>query len=110
MVSEDVREEYKRRLLSKREILKNNLSSLCVPQQEDERREVGNYEPDPWIFNNACFIVLQRSISQIDRALDILKNDPQRYGICEKCCQHIPAERLEIMPQATACAVCPNYI
>ncbi len=47
--------------------------------------------------------VIQR-LREVQRALERL--DDGTYGTCECCGQVIPAARLEVVPQATRCAVC----
>jgi RNA polymerase-binding transcription factor DksA len=48
--------------------------------------------------------VLVHSAGQVDRALELLQGG--LYGRCEDCGQEIPAERLEILPEATRCLAC----
>jgi DnaK suppressor protein len=44
------------------------------------------------------------AIAEIDRALE--KLDEGTYGICERCEQQIPKERLRAIPWAALCVQC----
>lgn len=46
----------------------------------------------------------RESLEAIDRALARL--DEGTYGVCARCGQTIPTERLEAMPEAELCLVC----
>lgn len=49
---------------------------------------------------------LESKIHSLDRALELAAEGS--YGICEKCGETIPAERLDIMPEATLCVRCAS--
>lgn len=49
---------------------------------------------------------LENKIHSLDRALELVAEG--KYGICEKCGDEIPAERLEIMPETTLCVRCAS--
>jgi RNA polymerase-binding transcription factor DksA len=49
-------------------------------------------------------LLLEENREQVERALARLAEG--RYGYCEDCSQHIPAERLQFNPQATRCVSC----
>lgn len=49
---------------------------------------------------------LQERMREVDRALERL--DEGTYGVCERCGQAIPAERLEVRPFATLCVNCQS--
>ena len=44
------------------------------------------------------------SVEEIDRALE--KLDLGTYGVCEKCSENIPKERLKALPYAALCVTC----
>ena len=46
----------------------------------------------------------QKLLKKIDEALDRLKN--RTYGICERCEEEIPYERLKARPVTTLCIAC----
>jgi DnaK suppressor protein len=46
----------------------------------------------------------QHHLAEIDAALQRLRDG--RYGICERCGQEIPEERLEVRPVARTCVGC----
>jgi RNA polymerase-binding protein DksA len=46
----------------------------------------------------------RQSLEQIDRALEAIAEG--RYGLCARCGEAIPAERLEAMPEAELCVAC----
>ena len=52
----------------------------------------------------AMLRLLAQTGEQIDRAL--LRLDQRTYGYCEDCDAPIPAERLEVRPEATCCVSC----
>lgn len=48
--------------------------------------------------------VLVRNAEQVERALELLHGG--LYGRCEDCGREIPAERIEVLPEATRCLAC----
>jgi DnaK suppressor protein len=46
----------------------------------------------------------QKLLKKIDEALD--RMDKQTYGICERCEEYIPYERLKARPVTTLCIAC----
>lgn len=46
------------------------------------------------------------SVEEIDRALE--KLDAGTYGVCEKCGENIPKERLKALPYASLCVRCKS--
>ena len=46
------------------------------------------------------------SVEEIDRALE--KLDLGTYGVCEKCGENIPKERLKALPHAALCVTCKS--
>ncbi|NLX36179.1 MAG: hypothetical protein GXY68_05785 [Chloroflexi bacterium] len=49
---------------------------------------------------------LENKIHSLDRALELVADGS--YGICEKCGEAIPLERLQIMPETTLCVRCAS--
>ena len=49
---------------------------------------------------------LENKIHSLDRALEMVADGT--YGICEKCGEAIPIERLQIMPETTLCVRCAS--
>lgn len=49
---------------------------------------------------------LETKLKNINLALEKIKK--RKYGICEKCGQEIPLERLEACPEARLCLKCPK--
>lgn len=47
-----------------------------------------------------------RHLQEIDDALRRLIQNPEGFGVCEKCGQDIAMERLEVVPETTLCASC----
>lgn len=45
-------------------------------------------------------------LMQIDDALRRLGDDPEDFGLCERCSEEIPPRRLELMPFARLCVDC----
>ncbi|HEX6968214.1 MAG TPA: TraR/DksA C4-type zinc finger protein [Micromonosporaceae bacterium] len=53
---------------------------------------------------SALLASTRQSLTDITEALR--RMDEGRYGVCEKCGDRIPRERLEILPQARTCVPC----
>ena len=49
---------------------------------------------------------IRLEIADIDAALDRLADS--RYGICERCGNHIPPQRLQALPYAVRCVTCSD--
>jgi len=54
--------------------------------------------------NLALVAALERELASIESALRAVNRGT--YGICERCGQPIPLERLEVRPDATLCVQC----
>lgn len=48
--------------------------------------------------------ILEIRLKNISSALEKIKKG--KYGICEKCAKKIPADRLEVYPEASSCLKC----
>ncbi len=79
-------------------------SELSIPP------EIGTDEADPIIQENiknfAVTRQLQMRLETINHALQAA--DRGEYGICERCGEQIPAERLRILPEARLCVRCKS--
>ncbi len=51
---------------------------------------------------------LKNEIFEIEHALKKIHNNPDHFGICEKCYHDIETERLEVKPWARYCYKCKN--
>ncbi|HEX9118147.1 MAG TPA: TraR/DksA C4-type zinc finger protein [Anaerolineae bacterium] len=65
-------------------------------------------EGDPDLIEREKNVAL---LSQLERKLEgvhvaLRSMEKGKYGICERCGKEIPAERLEIRPDATLCVTC----
>jgi DnaK suppressor protein len=49
-----------------------------------------------------------RRLWEVDEALRRLYRDPERFGVCERCGQDVPFERLEVIPEARLCSACQS--
>lgn len=45
-------------------------------------------------------------ITELTSVLRRLRDSPERFGLCSSCAGLIPAERLEIIPNARTCLAC----
>ena len=45
-------------------------------------------------------------LKRINNAIDKIQDNPETYGICESCEEHIELTRLESLPEATLCLEC----
>ncbi len=65
-------------------------------------------EGDPEVYqrekNLALIAALEGEMLSIESALRAIKRGT--YGICERCGEPIPPERLEVRPEATLCVKC----
>jgi DnaK suppressor protein len=51
-----------------------------------------------------------RRLYAIDDALRKLYAEPERVGVCERCGERIPMDRLEVIPEARFCADCQAVV
>jgi RNA polymerase-binding protein DksA len=69
-------------------------------------------EGDPELYerekNLALIAALSRELSSIDDALRAIRHGT--YGVCERCGEAIPPERLEVRPEATLCVRCQAHV
>lgn len=49
-------------------------------------------------------------LREIDDALRRLYQEPDRFGVCERCGRDIGMERLEVVPATTLCADCQRLV
>jgi RNA polymerase-binding transcription factor DksA len=65
-------------------------------------------EGDPEVYqrekNLTLIAALEGEMLSIESALRAIKRGT--YGICERCGEPIPSERLEVRPEATLCVKC----
>jgi DnaK suppressor protein len=47
-------------------------------------------------------------VGRIDRALRKIANEPDDYGLCERCEEPIAPKRLQLMPYALLCTACQS--
>lgn len=70
--------------------------------------DVDSEEGDPDLIerekNVALLAQLEGKISRVERALRQI--DKGKYGVCERCGQEIPTERLEVRPDVAYCVSC----
>jgi len=78
------------------DISKSHSSDWSEAAQERENDEVVNQLGDD----------AQIELNAVNEALQRIKND--EYGLCISCGKDIPAERLEIKPEAAQCVVCAS--
>jgi len=69
-------------------------------------------EGDPEVYqrekNLALIAALEGEMLSIESALRAIKSGT--YGICERCGEPIPPERLEVRPEATLCVKCQTEV
>ena len=54
--------------------------------------------------NLMLIVALEKELLSTENAIRALQKGT--YGICERCGEQIPAERLEVRPEATHCVTC----
>ena len=112
-------EELKRMLLKEKEELEEDLDRIAHPidkkegdyktsfedigvDKDDNATEVDQYTQNLAIKNS-----LEERLQNILDALEKMKKGT--YGICEKCHQEIPLERLKVNPSARVCIKCSQH-
>ncbi|MEZ4712398.1 MAG: TraR/DksA C4-type zinc finger protein [Caldilineaceae bacterium] len=98
------------KLLEERAIAEEELSTLreFMLAEVDIDPEEGDVEIFEREKNAALIAILERKIKDIDAALTSMEKG--NYGICERCGQPIPPERLEVKPDATLCLNCQREV
>lgn len=74
--------------------------------------DVDAEEGDPDLFERekvaALIMAQERRLEAVERALKAIETGV--YGICERCRQPIPHERLEARPEAVLCITCQQEV
>lgn len=108
-------EQIRKSLEHERQELRSQHEALLIGNDDQENdyglsQHSADYATD--LFLRDRNLALQRNaedlIAQIDAALSRL--DQGSYGICERCGQPIPEERLEAKPYAAYCIGCQSLI
>lgn len=98
-----------------RDTLRANRDSLlhCLAQLDADLQvapEIRLEDPDPLLEEQrkdfALAQQIERHLQSIDQALQAA--DRGEYGICERCNQPIPPERLLALPEARLCVQCKS--
>jgi DnaK suppressor protein len=98
----------------RQELCSQQESLLLSPDSQDSDYGLGQHNADyaTDLFLRDRNLALQRNaedlIAQIDAAISRL--DEGSYGICERCGQPIPEERLEARPYAAYCIGCQSLL
>jgi DnaK suppressor protein len=58
--------------------------------------------------NLSLIAALERELNSVENALRAVRRGT--YGVCERCGEAIPPERLEVRPEATFCVRCQSEI
>lgn len=99
----DLRAEYSRNLDDVRNRNKNQSETDELPVDSDVPTDNADVGTDLFERERAVAFTqdFQGMLDQIDRAL--AKIEEGTYGICDRCGEHIPDERLEAAPQSVLC-------
>lgn len=104
--SQQATQEERARLEAEREQLLRDIEMLKETLKGEV--DIDAEEGDPDLIEReksaALLATLERKLDSIEAALRAL--DKGLYGICERCGQPIPPERLEVKPDATLCLEC----
>lgn len=99
----------KKRLLNRREEIRNHLDRLTGGDAEAGEKPVGDLVDDAVMDaeQDSSYTIAQqeaRELRLIDEALD--KIEEGTYGICEECGEQIERPRLKALPYAVLCLKC----
>ena len=115
MVQKDVFAGIRARLEQERASLQSDIESLVVENQaQQDDYGVGNHVADDAteVFTRERNLALRNNaqdlLTQVESALQRL--DEGSYGMCARCGQQIPPERLEALPYAIYCIQCQSVI
>ena len=100
----------KERLLARRQGLQDDIESLRETLRGEVDVDVEEGDPDVVEREKslALLAALEDRIGSIDDALKSIELGV--YGICQRCGNEIPAERLEVKPEATFCITCQGEV
>ncbi len=94
-------------LLEEEEQLLHEIENLSAQVRTGEV-EIEIEEGDPEVIerekNVALLVALENRLASVRSALQAMERGT--YGICERCGQEIPIERLEVYPDASLCVKC----
>ncbi|MFQ5612326.1 MAG: TraR/DksA C4-type zinc finger protein [Anaerolineae bacterium] len=98
------------KLHEEREEVVLELSHLREALKIEVSSEVDEADPDLVEREKTVALVksLERKLMSIDYAIRQAQNGS--YGVCERCGQPIPPERLEIFPETTLCVSCKQMV
>jgi DnaK suppressor protein len=87
------------------------LHDMLQEQRRFRVEQLSEPPPEPWTMSAAELEVRenvlhsgQLALADVEAALDRMRNG--RYGRCVHCGTQLPAERLEVVPQAALCMSC----
>jgi len=119
MVTESLRDEMHKRLISERERLQTEISGMrsgvdADSFEENETDAVDQHQADDAseLFerekNLTVLRTLEINLQQVDDALG--KIQAGTYGVCERCGRSIGDKRLQALPEATHCIECQTIL
>ncbi|HEU5098443.1 MAG TPA: TraR/DksA C4-type zinc finger protein [Roseiflexaceae bacterium] len=115
MVAKEAYKGIRTRLEQERASLLSDIDTLSAENQaQQDDYGVGNHVADDAseVFTRERNLALRSNtqdlLGQVDAALGRL--DEGSYGICARCGQEIPTERLEALPYAIYCISCQSQV
>ncbi|WP_026212255.1 TraR/DksA family transcriptional regulator [Longispora albida] len=96
---QELQAEYDQMLAEMGEMQRERLTDSAGDDQADTGTKTFEREQEISLANN-----LHERVIQLERALE--RVDDGGYGMCEKCGNPIPVERLAAFPSATLCVTC----
>jgi len=102
--------QFEQTLLAERERLQQVLDRLSAPPA-DVSGEHGRFGDDVVASSggasseddHALAVHTSRELGDIERALELLREDPEHFGLCATCSRPIPLERLRLVPGTRHC-------
>ncbi|RME86262.1 MAG: TraR/DksA family transcriptional regulator [Caldilineae bacterium] len=103
-------QQEKEKLLAQREQLVQDIELLRESLKGEVDMDVEEGDPDVIEREKsvALLAALESRLASIDDALKAIERGT--YGICERCGQPIPPERLDVKPDATLCVKCQSEV
>ncbi len=96
----------RRKLLEEQERIAGELERLREALKVEVDVDAEEGDPDLIEREKNVALVSQLEVKQTSVQAALRAIDKGKYGVCERCGEEIPTERLEVRPDATLCVTC----